>query len=169
MLNVQIPAAVDFATDLTLGDFNGDGRPDVAFPAWNHGAAGVMLTQPSGVGTPTFFPAVISADTIASGDFNGDGHLDLVTGSEWGPGIAVLMGHGDGTFGERLNLFASAAGTSRVVVGDFDGNGFDDFALGAASGWTLDVFYSVPEPSTAAIVGLGLGMVLGRRRRSVTR
>jgi len=163
----------DRAYELTSGDFNGDGFPDVAFPAWNHGAIGVMLTLPNGdLAAPSFYPATVTADSIASGDFNRDGILDLVASSESSNLLGVVFGNGDGTFGSLLTLFASANGTSKVTVGDFDGSGFDDIAVAAASGSNVDIFYnaSVPEPTCVAFLLLaGAAGIARPRRRSCRR
>jgi hypothetical protein len=158
----------DRAYQIVTGDFNDDGIPDIAFPAWNSNAIGVMLGQPNGnLGTASYYPATNSPDSIAMGDFNNDGKLDLVVSSQNSSTATVMLGNGDGTFGSAITLQASATGSSSVSVGDFDDNGYDDIAIAAASGHTLDVFYnasiSVPEPTTVVPCMLLGAVALSRR------
>ena len=156
----------DRGYEVVARDFNGDGVPDVAVPAWNNNAIAVLLTQANGdLGAATFYAATSTTDSIAAGDFNADGRIDLVAASEGGSQVSVLHGNGDGTFGNRLNLFASASGTSTVRVADLDGNGYDDITVAAASGDNLDVFYAIPEPSSAALLGAAALSSSLRRRR----
>ena len=60
------------------GDFNGDGRTDLAVANLNDNTVSVLL----GNGDGTFQPQVTYAvgdrpDAIVAGDFNGDGRTDL--------------------------------------------------------------------------------------------
>ena len=67
-----------------MGDFNGDGIPDLAVaPAYDEGSSEVLL----GNGDGTFTNAggilendnnTVTSNAIAAADFNGDGNLDLV-------------------------------------------------------------------------------------------
>jgi hypothetical protein len=158
----------DRGYEVVARDFNGDGIPDVAAAAWNHNAIGVLLTQPNGdLGPVTFYSATSTTDSIDAGDFNADGFVDLVAASEGGSQVSVHYGNGDGTFGTRLNLFASANGTATVRVADLDGNGHDDITVAAASGSNLDVFYAIaiPEPSTLSLAALAAIRLSLRRRR----
>ena len=75
------------------GDFNGDGRLDLATDG------SVLL----GNGDGTFQPAGPvrgigwGPTRFVAGDFNGDGRLDLAVTDADG-GVSVLLGNGDGTF-----------------------------------------------------------------------
>ncbi len=81
-------AAQNFATDteplsVAVGDFNGDGRPDLAVANFGSNSVSVLL----GNGNGTFqaaqnFTTGSNPASVAVGDFNGDGRLDLAVAND---------------------------------------------------------------------------------------
>ena len=63
----------------------------------------------------------------AVADFNGDGKLDVAFVSGAGYSVGVLLGGGDGTFGEE-QLFGTGNAPKSVVAADFNGDGKLDLA-----------------------------------------
>src|SRR5437773_11481852 len=103
---------------VAVGDFNGDGKPDLAVVSSGSTNVAVLL----GKGDGTFQSAVnydtgTSPNSVAVGDFNGDGKLDLVVG---GSTVSVLLGNGDGTFQPAVN---SGTGGGSIAVDDWNGHG----------------------------------------------
>ncbi len=116
-----------------VGDFNGDGKIDIALPGFDYYQGNPITYVYLGNGDGTFStPAVYTspqywATSAAVGDFNGDGKLDIVT-----DGIQVLLNNGDGTFTNDANVSLTGSNfVGGVAVGDFNGDGKLDFAAGA--------------------------------------
>ena len=139
---------------LAVGDFNGDGKADIAVV----NTSGVSILLGNGDGT---FQAAVNVsgaggNAIAAGDFNGDGTADLgvmspgcylnmlALCSGFTPGdVSVLLGNGDGTFRAPV-IYPNASGDS-VVIGDFNGDGKADLAIGVAGVSAKLIFYGDVE------------------------
>jgi len=95
------------------------------------------------VSTPTFNLSSITASgdpaVALVADLNRDGKLDLVIGN-YGSGLSIFLGNGDGTFGSEL-LLATQLGSSSVAIGDINGDGKPDIIVGSNyNNGTIGVF-----------------------------
>jgi hypothetical protein len=123
-------AGVPFAVQ--AGDFNGDGRVDLAAIS----ADGSTIVVLPGRGDGTFGPSIttpgVPGPITASGDFNHDGTLDLIAGE------TVLAGNGDGTFRPPIFLgivtqspcgsesWSCAYANMATAIADFNRDGLPD-------------------------------------------
>src|SRR4051794_26493324 len=85
---------------VAVGDFNLDGRSDIAVV--NQAAAGtvsVLLSNGNGTFQPKIdYPAGAYTVDAKAGDFDGDGKTDLAIVGSLGT-VNILLGNGDGSFG----------------------------------------------------------------------
>src|SRR5262249_46699859 len=122
---ISIPAGVN---SIVSGDFNQDGRADIAFVIGT-GFYDVRL----GNGDGTYFSvqgARVGNNVLAGiriGDFNSDGRPDLLINDNVGSAF-VLLNLGGGVFATPVttNIGANA---SQLSIGDFNGDGFPDIAV----------------------------------------
>jgi hypothetical protein len=89
----------NFASRLVIGDYNADGKLDIAAAnSTSGGRASVLIGVGNGTfAAPVHYPAT-NAYSIAAADFDVDGELDLSVGSGSGGGLSALAGNGNGTF-----------------------------------------------------------------------
>jgi hypothetical protein len=120
----------------TIGDFNHDGKLDIAGPnPGNSGGVVVCLGKGDGTfGNPVVYDQGINHPFVLAGDFNHDGNLDLAASDQGG--ISILLGKGDGTFKSGIPTGLNASFPT-FVLGDFNGDGNLDVA--ANIGTTVSV------------------------------
>ena len=141
--------------DLAVGDFNADGRPDLAFPSDDYVIAGGSITD-AGIALPgpeetdlalsvflnrgdgTFAPPTTFSSLDAPrygsfgvGDFDGDGHSDFAErATRLSGGFGVFFNTGDGSFGDEVTFDTNEMWSlPGLGIADFDGDGIDDVAV----------------------------------------
>jgi hypothetical protein len=143
---------------VTTGDFNQDGKPDIAVLAGS-----VLIYLGDGNGTYEFigsFPNGGFNANIFTADLTGDGILDLATTDETTqPGngaqgrLSILTGAGKGGFGAP-QIFTLGRGPASMGAADFDGDGNMDLAV-ANEGQRTPSFY--PDTRISILYGGGQG------------
>src|SRR6266436_2532508 len=123
----------NFPQSVTTGDFNGDGKVDLAVANNNFGSNGsVSILLGNGDGTfqaNVDYPTAGGAFSVITGDFNSDAKLDLaVTDGGFGNGLSLLLGKGDGTFQTAVR-YASGAGAEGLTTADVNGDSTSDLVV----------------------------------------
>jgi hypothetical protein len=115
---------------VTVGDFDKDGRPDVAAAGTATSDITTLVNTRAGFSIRTFPSGGSSPRGIAAIDLNRDGAPDLVTGNRGTSTVQIALGKGDGTF-DAPEPVTAGAGSRAVTVGDFDNDGRVDIASAA--------------------------------------
>ena len=115
----------DFPTGIVAGDFNDDGKTDLAIT--NEFDATVSILYGNGDGTfqqQALVAVGLYPTSIAAGDFNGDGKTDLIASCVGSGVVTVLLNDGGGTF-TRVDSVTNLISNDRslVVTGKFDATG----------------------------------------------
>jgi hypothetical protein len=169
------------ARSLAVGDFNRDGKLDLAVANFTGDTVSVLLGNGDGIFQAALtYRAGIEPSSVVVGDFNGDGIPDLVVCDAYSNNASILLGKGDGTFTLPL-IYLVGRGPTGVAVGDFNGDGRLDVAVAngadstvsslvqsvAALSSTMLVFASQPirTRSNAQVIEL---TNLGHTRMTVT-
>jgi hypothetical protein len=156
---------------VVVADFNGDGAPDLASISDSDNLITVFLNNNNGTGILTEKGTYSTGtnNVLASlvvGDFNGDGLADLAystssvnpyQGGTAADGVlTVLKGKGDGTFSTGPSV-TTGADPWTVVAGDWNGDGFTDFAVSNSADATIGMWgYLVTTSATAVLSNVSI-------------
>jgi FG-GAP-like repeat/FG-GAP repeat len=151
---------------IVVADFNLDGYDDLACGDWNTGASdnGGAYVFNGAAGGPAATPSVsINAAAtssnfglrIAAGDIDEDGFPDLIVGGNGGgasAGLWVYPGSATGLSALTGTQVVGPVGNgygSSITIGDFNGDGHVDVAVGVTSIGDVNIYYG-----NGAIIGL---------------
>ncbi|MCC3606174.1 MAG: VCBS repeat-containing protein, partial [Microcoleus sp. PH2017_29_MFU_D_A] len=155
---------VDFPTgsspvSVSIGDFNGDGKPDLAVANFGSAIASILLnTTATGATTPTFatnvdFPTGNSPRSVSIGDINGDGKPDLAVANNSSNNASILLnttptGATTPTFATNVD-FPTGSASNSVSIGDFNGDGKPDLAVANFGNSTASILLNTTPKVTA--------------------
>jgi hypothetical protein len=142
-----IPLASPFSSPdaIVAGKFTSSGHVDLAVADIGTSDITILLGNGNGtfrMQTPIPLPGSPSNLALVAGDFRNDGRTDLAVASTDffnGDSVDVLLGNGNGTFGQ-LNVIPLGYGVSpqAIVAGYFTNNGILDLATADANGSGTD-------------------------------
>ncbi len=159
---------------VATGDFNGDGKPDLAVSGQDSGNVSVLLGDGSGgfsaaPGSP--FPVSGQPFALAVADVNADGKADIVTVDYSPSGVSVLLGTGTGAFAKAGNSpFAQGIDLAGLAIGDVNGDGKPDLVATSPYADEISVFLGdgAADPSFTPARGSPFPAGSGARSPAVT-
>lgn len=151
--NATIPLSI------TSGDFNKDGRLDLAIASTGGSVVAVYFGNGNGAfAGEQIFNVGTSPNAIAVGDLNKDGNLDLVASNAGDNTISVLNGNGSGSF-EPAMTYGSGVGVVSIGISDLNKDGWQDVAVAVNGEDTVAVYLNdltgLLEAPTTNPVGIG--------------
>ncbi|HEY5691897.1 MAG TPA: FG-GAP-like repeat-containing protein [Cyclobacteriaceae bacterium] len=141
--NISFDTKTDFTTGaypkhVVIGDFDQDGKDDLAVVNQFDGTVSILQNTSSGPGSISYaakvdFTAGTNPEHVAVGDLDADGKADLVVANFSSNNISVFRntstGSGNINFSNKIN-FTSGGYTYSTAIGDLDGDGKLDLAVG---------------------------------------
>jgi hypothetical protein len=134
---------------LTIDDFDGDGKPDIAVANGGNSTVTVLRN--------TATPGIINSESldgrvsfacgsapvdIKGGDMDGDGKIDLLVANKFGNTISILKNITEpgiinlNSFLPKVD-FTFTSNINNIVIGDMDKDGLTDFAALGHQSWTV--------------------------------
>jgi len=127
---------------IAIADFNGDGWADLATDDWQNNRVTVIFNDgKGGFLSPgvSFAVGKMPYQKLRAADLNKDGKADIVTTNFEGGNLTVLLGDGKGGFKEAPGSpFDSNKQPFAIAIGDLNGDGTPDLAVGHYSGHITD-------------------------------
>lgn len=129
--------AGSFPLSVESGDFDGDGKADLAVANYESNALSVFHNTSTGAGTISFAPKIDlpsgpGANHIAIDDLDGDGKLDLAVVNHGGGDVSIFhnisSAAGSINFAARIN-FTTGSTPRSVAIDDLDKDGKPDLVI----------------------------------------
>lgn len=130
--------------NVTVGDLNGDGYPEIVTPNCNDENITVFVNNGNGsYQTGVYYNAAVGGSgsaaaagnvgpsAVAIADVNGDGKPDIISTNSESSDVTILTGNGDGTVNAPTIGYAVGGNfpSAPAVVADFTGDGNPDLVV----------------------------------------
>ncbi len=110
---------------VAIGDFNGDGSPDLITANYNTNNASIFINDgKGGFGTAANLPAGSQPNALMVGDFNGDGITDAAVVNFNTSDVSVLLSQVTQSATATLSNFAVPGKGSHVITANYSGDTF---------------------------------------------
>ncbi|MFK8114027.1 MAG: S8 family serine peptidase [Rubripirellula sp.] len=127
-LGAEIPSGGQSPVAITVGQFDDDGRPDIAIAnngvsPLDPGNVGVILNLTTGFEDAVTYPAGDGPISITSARLNGDATDDIAVASIQSNSVTVLSGSPTGEFTALENNLPVGLGPIQIRTADIEGDG----------------------------------------------
>jgi hypothetical protein len=146
---------------VVAGDFNGDGKTDLAVANVNSASVSIFTNSGSSINVAKNVPdltANTNPNQLVAGDFNGDGKTDLAvtnTGAAVANGAFVYINSGSALPTTRTETLTTGSSPWGIAIGDFTGDGKPDMAVANNASNTVFVYHNngtaTPFPTTIGV------------------
>jgi len=119
--------------DLTAGDVNLDGFPDLVASGFSEGKIRMLLGNGNGFSSAVSIQQALQCRAVLLADLDQDGDADLAYTARTNPGLVnVLAGNGAGVFSPASSLPLPSAEPVALAKGEFTGDGVNDLIVGGS-------------------------------------
>ncbi|MBU1299984.1 MAG: VCBS repeat-containing protein, partial [Bacteroidetes bacterium] len=160
--SISFAGRVNFSTGdrpygIAIRDLDGDGKPDLAVANYGDNTVSV-LRNTSSTGSISFdtkvdFTTGVAPNGVAIGDFDGDEKPDLAVANSTANTVSVFRNTSNGesiSFANKVD-FTTGTFPRMIAIGDLDGNGKPDLAVGNWTDNTVSVFRNTSTSGSITI------------------
>jgi len=144
---------------VALGDFNQDGKQDLAVTEVFNNSVSVKFARtdlPRAFGPATAYPVGASPSGVATADANQDGFLDLIVANQGSNTVSFLPGQAGGTFGAAQSITLAGTAPTAVFATNVDGDSRPDLVVVVSEGISITLDGSTQGPfGTSTLVATG--------------
>jgi len=156
---------------VAIGDFDGDGLPDLVVTNRNSTTVSVLRNRGDGTfAAKVDFVTGLNPSSVAIGDLEGDGLPDLVVTNWTSNTVSVLRNTSSGggvvAFAVKVD-FATGSKPQSVAIGDLDGDGRPDLAVVNQTSNTVSVLRNTSSGDGVVAFAVKIDFATGSNPQSV--
>ena len=154
MVAPEFPVGIN-PLSIAIGDFNGDGKRDLAVNNSNANTLSILLGNGDGTfQAKTDYPTGSFPSDVVVADFNSDQKADVAVLNKGDNTVSIFLGNGDGTFASRVNYVTGPAPVA-LLAEDLNHDGKPDLVISNSNRYPV-----AGPPSLSVLLNKGDGSFL---------